>query len=122
MVDQLHLHARRCRHIGDGRRRHAGDEEEGVDLAVLEGIGAFGRAETLARHVLVLVHARGLDQPEGEDLGAAARRAGRYALALEVLELGDAAAFERHDLHQVRVHDARARGSAACCGELVAGR
>ena len=46
-----------------------------------------------------------LDHAEGEDLGAAAGRAGRDALALQVLELGDAVAFERHDLHQVDVHD-----------------
>src|ERR1041384_6571622 len=43
--------------------------------------------EPLAPHVAILVEARGLDDAEGHDLGGAAARAGRYALALGVLDL-----------------------------------
>src|ERR1051325_5092767 len=62
-------------------------------------------APPLGPLVATLVEPRGLDDAEGHDLGGAAARAGRYALALEVLDLADVRAVEGHHVHAVRIQD-----------------
>ena len=105
--------------IGDRRRRQAAHPEERLDLAVLERVDALGHAEALAAHVLVGVEAGGLDHAQGVDLGGAAGRAGGDALALHVLDLGDAGAVHRHHVHVVGVHDHQRPDRQLAAGELV---
>src|SRR5438874_2430468 len=84
----LDLDARRACEVGHRRRRQAADPEEGVDLAILDGVHRLGDAESFPLQVLVLVEARGLDDAERHHLGGAAARAGGDPLALEVRHLG----------------------------------
>ena len=104
-VDHAELGAGRRAEIGHRRRRKAADPEEGVDLLVLDRVDALGDAEALTLHVLVLVETGGLDDAECEHLGGAAGRTRGDALALEILDLGDAGAVDGHDVHMVRIHD-----------------
>ena len=105
VVDQLHLDAGRDGETADSGGWNAADPEERVDAAVGDGIDGFDDAEPLAMQVLVLVEANGLDGAGGHDLGGAARRAGRDALALEIGERLDAGAFDGHDMHAVGIDD-----------------
>ena len=72
-------------------------------LRSLTALTEFGDAEPLALHVLVLVEARGLDDPKRHHLGGTARRSRGDALALEVRHGLDAGAVDGHDMHAVRV-------------------
>src|SRR5262249_56521459 len=77
--------------------------ETAIDLPVVDALHGLGGAKPFAPHILVLVEAGGLDAAEGDPLGGAAGRAGRYALALEIGQFLDAGTFDGHDVHAVRI-------------------
>ena len=105
--------------IGHGGGGEAAHPEERLDLAVLEGVDAFGGAEPLLGDVFGAVEARRLQHAEGEHLRGAAGRARRDALALEVLDLGDPRTLHGDGVHVVWIeHRERAHGQLG--GELVA--
>src|SRR3954471_16392986 len=105
VIDQLDLHARCAGEVGDGRGGQAADPEEGVDLAVLQGVGRFGDAEALTLHVLVLVEPRSLDDAKRHHLGSAAAGARRDPLAFQIGHFCDAGALDGHHVHAVRIED-----------------
>jgi hypothetical protein len=76
--------------------------EAGVDVAIGERVGRFVEVQALFVDV-VIGDAVGLQDGGGVDLGARSRRADRDALAAQIGERGDAAAFQRHDLDHVGI-------------------
>ena len=68
-----------------------------INGTVPQGVGVFGKGKTT---VLVAVRsdAQGLHYRLGHEIGAAARATRADIAALDLLDIGNVAALERHDL------------------------